>query len=243
MIKKYFNILILFFIFYGTTYCQDTAIANKGAYVQIISSYVNTSCDIMSGQLANRGLQLFANIKGGLGVGTSLGYRFHGKASVDVSIDINYIYSSHRIQYEYPSSIIEPTIDSTLLNHTEINRLDLHTLSIDLGVYYFTQSRLQPYIKFGFAFLLKNIHLEATPFDYYVGYDRVRESYGFEKTYSCFSPHCGMGLSYFLTKNIALNGTIYVDWYFFNIRDIPVYFDDKFSVLNIGYRSSIMIFF
>jgi hypothetical protein len=199
----------------------------------------------VSGHLANRGLNFIANIKGGLGVGTSLGYRFHGKASVDVSIDISYIYSSHQIQYEYPPSIIEPTLDSTLLNHAEINKLDLHTLSIDLGIYFFTQSRFQPYVKFGFAFFLKNIHLEATPFDYYVGQDpfRVRESYGFEKTYSGFSPHIGIGLSYFMTNNIALNGTVYADWYFINILDTPVYFDDKFNVLNIGYRSSIMIFF
>ncbi len=244
MTSKFYLTLLFFIVISATIYAQENTIVNNGIHLRIIDLYNNMSNSI--NVYENNYILLTANIQGGMGIGTSFGYRAHGKLDIDYSVDMSYIYSSHRV--EYPASVLKNLLpnNQSLQDQSEISQFNLNTLSLDLSFYFYTASRFQPFVTLGGEIYLNNIRLRSATFYYFKDpvyplgpTDTIK--YTFDKIYSGFGTHLGVGGTFYIISNISINGFVRLSVRLFSIKDTPFYKDDAFNFLSIEYGTSLSI--
>ena len=165
-----------------------------------------------------------ATLQGGFALGASLGYRFHGKFQIDGLVDASFLSSSNQIDYKYPAP---------LSIQTDINRMTLTTLSLDLSFYFFSANRIQPFVKLGYDIYLNRIDFQAK------GY----AGYRFENTYSAYGFHSELGISYYLTSNLIVNVFIRNDEILLNSVINPATSENTFNLTSFEYGNSFSILF
>jgi hypothetical protein len=244
MTNKFYLTLLFSIVIHATIYAQEKTIVNNGIHLRIIDLYSNMSNSI--NVYENNYILLTANTQGGMGIGTSFGYRSHGKLDIDYSVDLSYIFSSHRV--EYPASVLKNLLpnNQSLQDQSEINQFNLNTLSLDLSIYFYTASRFQPFVTVGGEIYLNNVHLRSATFYYFTDpsfplgpIDTIK--YTFDKIYSGFGMHLGIGGTFYIISNISINGFVRLSGHLFSIKDTPFYKDDVFNFFNIEYGTSLSV--
>jgi len=209
----------------ASAFGQDSTIVHEGIQIRVIDSYKTMSSVFQLDAIQN----FFATAQGRMSVGTSLGYRFYGKASIDASLDASYIRSTHHIQNQYPA---------TLSIQTSTDRIDLDILSLDLSLYFFADNRIQPYVRLGYDIYLNTIHFQAD------GYNAAYNiPYHSDNSYSVYGLHAELGVGYYLTNNIIVNGFIREGANIYNSVKIPAWNDNTFAIHSIEYGDSFSFLF
>jgi opacity protein-like surface antigen len=246
------EIAFCFISIYALAYSQENAVDNQGPFIRVAGGYHNFSQSVASletGPNFYEDPKFSASISGSFAFGVAIGYRAHGRGPVDGSFEIGFYSSRHQVGYQYqPSSstAFHPVIPADP-SSTENNNISLDALSFDLNVFFLTKSPIQPHATAGFEFYLGQINLRALPLKYYTfnPYDNSTQyfTYSFDNTYSGYGFHGGVGLAYYVRRNVVLDGTIRLSDRVFSLENAGVIANTQFRSLNTEFCGSILFVF
>ena len=218
--KQFYEITVSILAACSIALSQQCTVINEGIHLGIIDSYKTMWSTIHLDQDRN----FSATLKGGVALGISLGYRFHGRVPIDGLVDASIISSSNQIDYQYPAP---------LSIQTNINRMNLTVLSLDMSFYFFTSHRIQPFVTLGYDIYLNRIDYEAKG---YAGYH-------FENTYSAYGLHSELGIAYYLKNDLTLSAFIRNGDNVFSSVKNPATSENTVSLPSFEYGNSFSILF